>query len=201
MKGDGDGAWLGSAPGVALIAQLPSSPSPPWPGTSESSPPHHHSNGARSGDQPPPSLQRAYGMSMGARGWWCPTASQDSTHRRGGCCPDCHSSPKQSLTGWQQPGPGRIQPSPLSPPNCHLRPLAGPAVPCPRRTTMTVNHHVLFLFSLDGLRAKFKRGWGQGKSQSWCEMPSQGEVGWEKKIIYRRREVSERRWGKEKGEI
>lgn len=76
VKGDGDGARLGSALEVALTAQLPSSPSPPWPGASEPPPLHRPrcSKGARSGDRPPPSLQRAYGMSMGARGWWCPTA-------------------------------------------------------------------------------------------------------------------------------
>lgn len=69
---------------------------------------------------------------------------------------------------------------------------------------MTVNHHVLFLFSLDGLRAKFKRtglGWGGGggKGKAGAGVKCQAGERWVgKKKLYRRREVSERGGGRKK---
>lgn len=52
---------------------------------------------------------RAYGMSMGARGWWWPTASRASAHGRGWPLPGLsllsQTVPDKLAAAWARPDP------------------------------------------------------------------------------------------------
>lgn len=146
---------MGTERSARLCRASPASSEPPSPRPGASDPPRCPT-GARSRDQPLRDEDGCQRMEV-----------SDSAGR----CRDGPSAPDRP----RQAGPG-----PTPRPDCHLRPLAGPAVPCPGRATVTEPPCAGWG---GGSRAELREEeeGGQRKSQSWCEMPSQGEVGLEKK--------------------